>query len=205
VKQVQPVVHVVDDDQLVREGLSRLLRSEGYDVLTDSSAATFLLQRSETAEPACVVLDVMMPGMTGLELQDELRSLQSAVPIIFISGQGNIPIAVKALQGGAITFLEKPLDPDKLIEAVSAAIDRHASLIDEQSELAEIRRRQDGLSQRERQVLALLSEGFMNKQIASKLDITERTVKAHRQHVMEKMAVASFAELVRLVERIDKD
>jgi FixJ family two-component response regulator len=205
VKQVQPVVHVVDDDQLVREGLSRLLRSEGYDVLTYSSAAMFLKQRSETDVPACVVLDVMMPDVTGLELQDELRSLHSAVPIIFISGQGNIPIAVKALQGGAITFLEKPLDPDELIEAVSAAIDRHASLIDEQSELAEIRRRQDGLSQRERQVLALLSEGFMNKQIASKLDITERTVKAHRQHVMKKMAVASIAELVRLVERIDKD
>ncbi len=202
-KQGQPVVHVVDDDQLVREGLSRLLRSEGYDVLTYSSAATFLEQRSETDVPACAVLDLMMPSMTGLELQDELRSLQSAVPIIFISGQGNIPIAVRALQGGAMTFLEKPLDPDKLIEAVSAAIVRHASLIDEQSELAEIRRRQDGLSQRERQVLALVSEGFMNKQIASKLDITERTVKAHRQHVMKKMAVDSVAELVRLVERLD--
>jgi FixJ family two-component response regulator len=201
-KRIRPVVHVVDDDKLVREGLSRLLRSEGYDVLIYASATAFMEQRSDLAEPTCVVLDVMMPGMTGLELQDELRNLQSKVPVIFVSGQGSIPITVRALQGGATTFLEKPLDPDDLLEAVKAAVDHHATLIDEGRELAVIRRRVESLSLRERQVLSLVVEGLPNKQIATELKIAERTVKAHRAHVMKKMAVASVAELARIVEHI---
>ncbi len=201
-KRYRPVVHVVDDEQLVRESLSRLLRSEGYDVSTYASATAFLEQRSDLAEPACVVLDVMMPGMTGIELQDKLRDLQSKVPVVFVSGQGSIPMTVRALQGGATTFLEKPLDPDDLLEAVAAAIDHHASLANEESELAVIRRRVESLNQRERQVLSCVVEGLLNKQIATRLGIAEQTVKAHRGHVMKKMAVASVAELVRLVVRI---
>ena len=121
-----PVVHVVDDDELVRDSLSRLLRSQGYDVRTFPSATAFLEQQSEEVRPTCIVLDVMMPGKTGLELQDELRDLRSKVPIVFVSGHGSMPAKVRALEGGATAFLEKPLDPDELLEAVAAAIDRYA-------------------------------------------------------------------------------
>ena len=197
------MVHVIDDDKLVREGLSRLLRSQGYDVHTFPSATTFLDTRPELIGPTCVVLDVMMPGKTGLELQDELRSLHSLVPVVFISGQGNIPMTVRALQGGASTFLEKPLDPDELLEAVATAIDQHREMMSEEQELAKIRRRVGTLSSREREVLSLVVTGLLNKQIAARLGIVLRTVKAHRHQIMKKMAVASVAELVRSIERIE--
>jgi len=199
------LVHVVDDDEHVREGLRRLLRAEGYDVQCFPSATAFLEQLPDLEEPECVVLDVMMPGMTGLELQDELGELQSRTPIVFVSGQGSIPMTVQALQKGATTFLEKPLDPDQLLDAVARAIERRASLIDDERELAEIRRRMDSLSTRERQVCSLVAGGLPNKQIAARLGISLSTVKLHRGRVMEKMAVDSLAELVRLVERVDQD
>ncbi len=199
------LVHVVDDDVQVRDGVGRLLRSEGYEVRCFPSATAFLEQRSGIDEPCCVVLDVMMPGMTGLELQDELRELQSRVPIVFVSGQGSIPMTVRALQKGATTFLEKPLDPDQLLDAVAIGVERHASQIDDEREVAEIRRRMDSLSTRERQVCALVAGGLLNKQIAARLGVSLGTVKLHRSRVMEKMAVDSLAELVRLVERVDQD
>ena len=124
-KRYRLVVHVVDDDQLVRESLSRLLQSEGYDVSTYASATAFLEQRSDLAEPTCVVLDVMMPGMTGLELQAELKRLGSSMPLVFISGHGTIEKTAGALKEGATAFLEKPLDPDELLKAVATAIERY--------------------------------------------------------------------------------
>jgi FixJ family two-component response regulator len=133
VRETGSMVHVVDDDELVRDGLSRLLRSQGYAVRTFSSATAFLERRSEPAGPTCVVLDLMMPGKTGLELQDELKSRSSKVPIVFISGQTSTTKTQRALAAGATAFLDKPIDPDELLEAVAAAIDHHATLIKRES------------------------------------------------------------------------
>lgn len=198
-------VFVVDDDASLRSGLARLLRAAGHVVQTFDSAEAYLTARPQHRGASCLVLDVMMPGRSGLELQAELNALCSRIPIIFVSGQGSIPVAVRALQEGAATFLEKPLDPDELLAAVEAALARHATLLDRERHLGELRRRHTSLTPRERQVLSGVVAGQLNKQIAFDLGITEKTVKAHRGRLMEKMAASSVAELVRMAEQLSRE
>ena len=198
-------VLVVDDDDSLRSGLARLLRATGHAVATFDSAAAFLEAQPDTTEPTCIVLDVMMPGKSGLELQDELEALASKVPIVFVSGQGSVPVAVRALQRGASTFLEKPIDPDQFLEAVETALTQHATVLEYERGLSELKRRHDSLSPRERQVFSGVVAGRLNKQIAFDLGITEKTVKVHRGRVMDKMAAKSLADLVRAAERLGTD
>jgi FixJ family two-component response regulator len=195
-------VYVVDDDDSVRAGLSRLLRAVGHQVETFDSAVAFLARRDEITGPACLVLDVMMPEMTGLELQDQLRALASQIPIIFVSGHASVPVAVRALTRGASTFLEKPVDPEQLVDAVKTCLASHAELLETDGVLNSVRQRYDSLSPREREVLGHVVTGLLNKQTAVKMGISEKTVKVHRARVMEKMEADSVADLVRLAERI---
>ena len=196
-----PVVYVVDDDESVRKSLKRLLVSAGLDVEAFPSAADFLSCDLHDRS-GCLVLDVSMPGMTGLELQKELNALNVRIPIIFITGFGNVPTSVHAMKAGAIDFLEKPFDDKTLILAVHRAIDRDAKRRRRDSEFLAVKNRWKRLTNRERQVFALVVTGMLNKQIASQLSITEKTVKVHRARVMQKMAAESLADLVRLSERL---
>jgi len=196
-----PVVYVVDDDESVRKSLKRLFVSAGLNVETFPSAADYL-SCDLCDRPGCLVLDVSMPGMTGLELQEKLNALNVRIPIIFITGFGNVPTSVQAMKAGAIDFLEKPFDDKTLIDAVHRAIDRDVQRRRRDSEFLAVKNRRDRLTNRERQVFALVVTGMLNKQIASQLGITEKTVKVHRARVMRKMAAESLADLVRLSERL---
>jgi FixJ family two-component response regulator len=198
-------VFVVDDDASLRSGLARLLRAAGHVVEMFDSAEAYLTARPQRQGPSCLVLDVMMPGRSGIELQAELNALCSRIPIIFVSGQGSIPVAVRALHEGAATFLEKPLDPDALLIAVDVALARHATFLERERQLAALRRRHTSLTPRERQVFTGVVAGQLNKQIAFDLGIAEKTVKAHRGRLMEKMAAGSVAELVRMAERLSRE
>ena len=184
------------------ESLSLLLNSAGYDVKTFASAKEFLESERGTPGPTCLLLDVKMPGLSGLDLQKELKSRNITIPIIFITGHGDIPMSVQAMKKGAVDFLPKPFDDDHLIDAVKEALlkdsQAHANL-DEQKHILQ---RLDSLTTREHEVLTYLITGMLNKQIAYELDISERTVKAHRKQVFDKLGVHSIAELVRLTEKM---
>src|SRR6185369_10251072 len=187
-----PVVFVVDDDPSVRRSTERLLRSAGLKVQTFSSAREFLSShRSEG--PACLVLDVRMPGLSGMDLQKELAQSGIRIPIIFITGHGDIPMSVRAMKAGAVEFLTKPFRSRSLLDAVRAAIERDRSAYKARSETIELRQRYDQLTPREREVMALVVAGQLNKQVASELSTTERTIKFHRAHIMEKMGAESLA------------
>jgi FixJ family two-component response regulator len=196
-----PIVFIVDDDDSVRKALTRLINSVGLNVETFASAQDFLKRESHNG-PACLVLDIRMPGLSGLDLQDELVASGRTLPIIFISGHGNIPISVRAMKAGAVDFIEKPFEDQSLLDAINQSLkkDRQAKL--EQAELREIQRRVDSLTPREHQVFAHVVSGKLNKQIAFELGTTERTIKAHRARVIKKMQAKSLADLIRLAEKV---
>ena len=197
-----PTVFVVDDDPSIRESLSLLLSSAGYSVNTFASAKEFLESEHSTSGPACLVLDVKMPGLSGLDLQKELMSRNIIIPIIFITGHGDIPMTVQAMKKGAVDFLPKPFDDGDLLEAVEQALLRDSQTHADLDEQKHILQRMDSLTPREHEVLTYLITGMLNKQIAYELNISERTIKAHRKQVLDKMGVNSIAELVRLTEKV---
>jgi len=189
------VVFVVDDDVSVRESLEALLQLEGWDVRTYDSAQEFLASSKFTG-PSCLVLDVNLPDLSGLDLQKRIAPDRSHVPVIFITGCGDVPTTVKAMKAGAVEFLTKPFSDDTLLSAVREALERSEVALDRQQEMSAIQGRHDLLSQRERQVMSLVIIGLLNKQIAHELDISEITVKAHRGQVMRKMSAGSLADLI---------
>jgi FixJ family two-component response regulator len=196
----ETTIYIVDDDPSIRTSLARLMRSVDLRAETFSSAQEFL-ERRPLDEPACMVLDIKMPGQTGLELQQELAAEGFDLPIIFLTGHGNVPVSVTAMKGGALDFLEKPVDDQDLLDAIGRAIDRSTRTRTERSERSAIRRRASRLTPRERQVFGLVVDGMLNKQVAGELGMSEKTVKVHRARVMQKMEADSLAELVRLAER----
>ena len=200
-QQSRPIVYIVDDDPSIRDSLSLLLQSAGYAVQAFASANEFLDVVTDWQRPSCLVSDVKMPGISGLDLQDKLVGSSHPMPIVFITGHGDIPMSVKAVKKGAIEFLPKPFDDSALLAAVEEALAKGEQARDRLNEIDRIYLRLDSLTARERQILTYIIAGYLNKQIAFELDITERTVKAHRKQVMEKMGVDSLAELVRLTEK----
>ena len=194
-----PTVFVVDDYAPVRRSISRLLHTAGFAVAAFASAGEFLAQY-DPQTLGCLVLDLAMPTVNGLDLQRILAKAGSHLPIIFLTGQGDIPKSVEAMKHGASDFLTKPLDDEDLLGAVRVAIEKHRALRQEHAELAEIRARLDTLTPREREVLEYVVAGKLNKQIAGDLGTAEQTVKFHRAHVMHKMKAHSVAELIRLIE-----
>jgi FixJ family two-component response regulator len=199
--KTQSVVYVIDDDASVRKSLERLIRSVGLNAETFSSAQDFLSYNAPD-HPCCLVLDVNMPGITGLELQEKLTAVHRSIPIIFITGFGNIPSSVRAIKAGAVDFLEKPFEEKTLLDAIHRAINHDIQYRQGNSELLAIRKRSESLTNREWEVFELVVTGMLNKQIAFQLGIAEKTIKVHRARVMQKMAVQSLADLVRLAERL---
>jgi FixJ family two-component response regulator len=195
------IVYVVDDDESVRRGLSRLLRSAGLSVETFPSAQAFL-SRDLPDRPACLVLDVRMPGLSGLDLQAALKQAGRPMPIVFISGQSDVPVSVRAMKEGALDFLQKPFDEDQLLSAIAGALARGRTARALRDESAVVRQRFETLTPRERQVLGQVIAGLLNKQIAANLGAAEKTIKIHRGRVMQKMAAGSVADLVRMAQRI---
>jgi len=200
-KEQDPIVFVIDDDRMIRDGLQSLIRSVGLRVETFASAQDFLGAKRPDA-PACLVLDVRMPGLSGLDLQLKLRDDGIPIPIIFITGHGDIPMSVRAMKEGAHEFLTKPVRGQDLLDAVQKALASDRSLRRERREANEIRARFESLTPREKEVLELVVAGLLNKQIADQLGMSELTVKTHRAHVMEKTQAESLAHLVRMSERL---
>jgi FixJ family two-component response regulator len=196
-----PCIHVVDDDDSFRAAVMRLLRTAGYEVLGYPSAGAFLLGEQGTA-PGCVVLDVNMPGPSGLDLQAAFAARADALPIIFLTGRGDIPMSVRAMKAGAVDFLTKPVQPEALLSAVRSALAKDAENRAAQGKASALHARYETLTPRERAVFALVVAGKLNKHVATELGISERTVKAHRAGVMEKLHVTSLAELVHVAEQL---
>jgi FixJ family two-component response regulator len=196
-----PVVYVVDDDVSVRESLELMLRFEGWHVETFAAAQQFL-DRSPVDGPGCVVIDLSLPDLSGLDLQKLLLTDRANLPVIFITGYGDIPTTVQAMKAGAVEFLTKPLDDAALCAAVRQALERSAASVEADAELRTLRDRHTTLSEREREVMALIVTGLLNKQVGVKLNISEITVKAHRGKVMRKMKAESFADLVHIAARL---
>jgi len=195
-------VFLVDDDASVRKALTRLIRSAGFGIEAFASAPEFLTRwSSHDGTPACLVLDVRMPGLTGLDLQQALLASHTILPIIFITGHGDIPMGVKAMKDGAVDFLPKPVKDSVLVEAIERGLARAEREFNLHQELESIQRRLATLTPREREVMGLMVQGLLNKQIAFKLGTVEKTVKVHRARVIEKMEVNSLAALVRIAER----
>ncbi len=198
----KPIVFVVDDDEAVRDGLSVLLRTEGFAVKTYAAAEEFL-DGVSPAMTGCLVVDIHMPGLSGLELQAELARRGVALPVIVITGQGDVPKAVTALKCGAIDFLEKPCNAEALIRVVNDALDREGRRLRTDSKLREIEQRHAQLSPRECEVLELMVKGHPNKVIGTRLGISTRTVENHRARVMEKLGCASLSEVIHLALQLD--
>ncbi|MGA8477581.1 MAG: response regulator transcription factor [Chthoniobacterales bacterium] len=196
-----PTVFVVDDDASLRGALARLLHSAGYQTETFASAEGFLAQ-SRFDAPGCILLDVRMPGLNGLELQQALAAADRQLPIVFITGHGDVPMSVRAMKAGAEDFLPKPFDDEELLKAVAQALNKSQREQNERTEVAEIRKRLSSLTPREREVLCHVVAGRLNKQIAADLSIAEKTIKVHRARVMEKMGASSLAGLVAMTARI---
>jgi len=197
-----PDVFLVDDDPSVRRALARLIKSAGHQVQTFASAQEFLGTRAGGEKAACLVLDVRMPGITGIELQRQLQALNRNVPIVFMTGHGNIPMSVQAMKAGAVDFLPKPVKDTDVLRAIEQALARAVRDRAERNELEDVRERVERLTPREREVMVLVVSGLLNKQIAFELGTVEKTIKVHRARVMEKMQVDSLAHLVRLAEKI---
>lgn len=197
----EPTVFVVEDDPSVRRSTERLIRLAGFMVHTFESAQEFLsYQRLEG--PACLVLDVRLPGLSGLDLQQALTKSGKQLPIIFVTGHGDIPMSVRAMKAGAVEFLTKPVKKAAFLGAIKSAIDRDRLACQARAEAGDLRERYNQLTPREREVMGLVVTGRLNKQVAGELDTTERTIKFHRAHIMQKMGVESLADLVRMAEKL---
>lgn len=197
----EPVIAVVDDDPSVRRGLERLIRSVGWKVESFESAQEFLECR-KTEPPSCVVLDLQLPGLSGLDLQKQMAEAGLYTPIVFLTGHGSIPASVQAMKAGAIEFLTKPVDEDNLVRAIQEAIERDQRTRQQHADMRGLRDRYESLTAREKEVMRQVVSGLLNKQIAADLRISEDTVKFHRGHIMRKMRADSLADLVRMAESL---
>jgi FixJ family two-component response regulator len=197
----EPMVFVVDDDPSVCRSIERLIEPAGFKVQSFRSAAQFLAQ-GRPSSPACLVLDVQLPGLSGLDLQRELTNSGIQLPIIFITGHGDIPMSVRAMKGGAVEFLTKPFRGAQLLSAIRAALERDRTMLQQRIEVTQLHNRYNLLTAREREVLALLVSGLLNKQVAGELATTERTIKFHRANIMRKMQAASVADLVKMAQKL---
>lgn len=200
-KLAEPTVFVVDDDASVREALASLIGSVALHVECFASPGEFL-HRAHSDNPSCVVLDVRMPGLSGLEVQQRLAHTGRKMPVIFISAHGDIPMAVRAMKEGAVEFLPKPFRDEDLLSAIRQALDHDAIAVTQRAEAFAIRERYARLTARQRQIVALIVEGRLNKQIAAQLGLSENTVKVHRHRIMDRMAASSVVELARMIERL---
>jgi FixJ family two-component response regulator len=197
----QPTVFVVDDDESMRWALGNLIRSVGLEVLTFATASEFLTVDLPDA-PCCLILDVRLPGLSGLDFQAKLIDAQTGIPIIFITAHGDIPMTVRAMKAGAVEFLSKPFREQDLLDAIQVALDRDRTRHQSENMVAALRAKFSTLTQREQEVMAWVTGGLMNKQIAAEMGITENTVKVHRGNLTKKMGAKSFAELVRVADTL---
>jgi len=197
----QPVVFVIDDDASVRTALSSLIRSVGLRVEVFSSASEFLTARP-TEVQSCLILDVRLPGLSGLDFQRELASANNVIPIIFITGHGDIPMSVKAMKAGAVEFLTKPFRDQDLLDAIQVALERARSRHEREQAVSELRAKFESLTPREKEVMAWVTSGLLNKQVAAEIGVTEITVKVHRGNVTRKMGAKSLADLVRMADML---
>jgi FixJ family two-component response regulator len=198
----RPLVFVVDDDPIVCRALKRLIQSMGLAVETFTSARDFL-QAKHAQVPSCLVLDVRLPDLSGLNLQEKLADARIDLPIIFMTGYGDIPMTVRAMKAGALDFLTKPLKDQELLDAIQRGIEQHRRRLNERAEITKLQTRYDSLTPRERQVFPLVAQGRLNKQIAAELGASEKTIKIHRGQVMLKMKADSVADLVRMAQKLE--
>jgi FixJ family two-component response regulator len=200
-RESDAIIAIVDDDASVREGLDSLIRSAGWRVEAFVSAQDFL-GRVGARAPSCLILDLQLPGLSGLDLQQRMVERGLEIPIVFLTGHGNIPASVQAIKAGAVEFLTKPIDEEKLLQAIHEAIARDRRVRQQHAAIRDLRERYESLTAREQQVMREVVSGLLNKQIAAQLNITEFTVKIHRGHVMRKMRAGSLPDLVRIAESL---